>query len=474
MANTSRNFIKGIMNKSLDERIIPNGQYVDALNVRMGSTEGSEIGVIENAKGNELLTSLSFEGNVLSSAARCIGAYEDGTNETIYWFVHDSNFPSSSTGKIDLIVSFDTKTSSTQYHVVSINNGLGDGNTTLNFNPKYLITGVDKIENLLYFTDNYTAPRQINVTKNYTNPVAGEDTFSLESLLVIKKPPTTSPIIEPIITSTTSNFLEDRFISFAYRYRYEDGEYSATSQFSAPSFIPGAFDYDPTTALNEGMLNTKNAVNVIYNTGGPLVKSVDLLFKDMNSSVIKIIEKINKKEQGIADNTNEQFLFDNSKIFTVLPSSEILRLFDNVPRLADAQILMGNRLMYGNYLEGYDLKDLNGNTTNFEYSVRYNSKDVGQSQLAYALGTGRYDFSTPNTDINNSILQINFEGIELKIGSVINILLRFSHSSWGGASPSPTDTLTETTIEFSYTLTSDFNNIYEAKRGIKIMGHQLI
>ena len=40
MANTSRNFIKGTMNKMLDERLIPNGQYVDALNVRMGSTEG--------------------------------------------------------------------------------------------------------------------------------------------------------------------------------------------------------------------------------------------------------------------------------------------------------------------------------------------------------------------------------------------------------------------------------------------------
>ena len=38
MANTSRNFIKGRMNKSLDERLIPNGEYVDALNVRLGST----------------------------------------------------------------------------------------------------------------------------------------------------------------------------------------------------------------------------------------------------------------------------------------------------------------------------------------------------------------------------------------------------------------------------------------------------
>ena len=72
-----------------------------------------------------------------------------------------------------LIVSFDTKTNSTLYHIVSVNNGLGDGNTTLNFNSKYLITGVNKVEELLYFTDNYTAPKQINVTKNYIYIVPG-------------------------------------------------------------------------------------------------------------------------------------------------------------------------------------------------------------------------------------------------------------------------------------------------------------
>ncbi|HAW04640.1 MAG TPA: hypothetical protein DCW83_08130 [Saprospirales bacterium] len=460
MANTSRNFIKGIMNKSLDERIIPNGQYIDALNVRMGSTEGSEVGVIENTKGNELLTSLSFEGNALSSSARCIGAYEDGANETLYWFIHDSNFPSSPTNKIDLIVSYDTKTSSTQYHIISIDSGLSDGNTTLNFNPKYLITGVNKIEELLYFTDNYTDPKQINVTKNYTNPESGVDTFSLESLLVIKKPPTTSPIIEPVTTSTTSNFLEDRFISFAYRYRYEDGEYSATSQFSNPAFIPGAFNYNFATALNGGMLNTKNAVNVTYNTGGPLVKSIDLLFKDMNSSVIKIIEKINKEEDGIPNNVERQYIFDNSKIFTVLPSSEILRLFDNVPRLADAQTLMGNRLMYGNYLEGYDLKDADGNVTKLEYVTTFDSEEVGLEQLSYANGPGLYNWVGSET-IPKAVIQINFAGIELKAGSIINITLRFSFSKWSGAAPSPIEELQETTIDFAYTLQSDFNNPYE-------------
>ena len=58
MANLTRSFSLGKMNKSVDERLVPNGEYIDALNVRMGSTEESEQGVIENAKGNTGLTQL--------------------------------------------------------------------------------------------------------------------------------------------------------------------------------------------------------------------------------------------------------------------------------------------------------------------------------------------------------------------------------------------------------------------------------
>ena len=56
MANLKRNFTAGKMNKVVDERLIPNGQYIDGLNIRMGSTEAAEIGVIENTKGNNQLT----------------------------------------------------------------------------------------------------------------------------------------------------------------------------------------------------------------------------------------------------------------------------------------------------------------------------------------------------------------------------------------------------------------------------------
>ena len=35
-------FILGRMNKSVDERLLPPGEYVDAMNVRPGSTETTE------------------------------------------------------------------------------------------------------------------------------------------------------------------------------------------------------------------------------------------------------------------------------------------------------------------------------------------------------------------------------------------------------------------------------------------------
>ena len=147
------------MNKSLDERLLPNGQYVDALNVRLGSTEETEVGSVENTKGNIALTSLEYDGTPLSSSARCIGAYEDGGNETIYWFIHDNGFVTSPTNILDLIVSLNVQTNTLTYHVISISNPTASA-TTLSFNPKYLITGVNLVDQkLLFFTDNINPPR---------------------------------------------------------------------------------------------------------------------------------------------------------------------------------------------------------------------------------------------------------------------------------------------------------------------------
>ena len=148
-------FFKGVMNKSVDERILPAGEYVDALNARLGSTEDSEIGALENTKGNTKLTNITNQGVNLSENAVCIGSYADDNSQTIFWFITDP-------GSADLIVSFNTKTNNTVYHIIS--------NTVLNFNPSYLITGVELIDRFLIFTDNLNPPRKINIDRNYPFP----------------------------------------------------------------------------------------------------------------------------------------------------------------------------------------------------------------------------------------------------------------------------------------------------------------
>jgi hypothetical protein len=460
MANFTRNFVAGKMNKTFDERVVPEGEYIDAMNVRMGSTEKSEVGVVENTKGNLPLTTLTYiDGTPLSTEARCIGAIDDSARETIYWFVHDPDFSKSNTNKLDLVVSYNVSTLILTYHIVSVDDG-GGINTTLNFNPQYLITGVDMIENLVFWTDDYNQPRFININRNYDNPDAlgidynGQPAILAESILVIKKPPVTSPSIVPLTTIGQENYLSDRFICFAYRYKYADGEYSATSQWSEPAFVPQSFNFSPDSYLNEGMTNEYNAVDIYYNSGGPLVVGIDLLFKQATSNIIKVIEKIDKVSAGLSDNTTYTYFFNNSKIFTILSESELLRLYDNVPRLAKAQTIMGNRLMYGNYVDGYDVP------TRMDYFTQLVSEDISVEQVPSSLSNGPYLIDGSHFS-SNSIIFIDFANIPLVQGSLITITIQFSHDSFTGTAPFPTQTTGNVIIDFSIYLKNTYNSVYD-------------
>ncbi len=466
MAKLTRNFVAGKMNKVVDERILPEGEYIDAMNVRMGSTENSEIGVIENTKGNLPLTSLAYiDGTPLSAAAKCIGAIQDSARETIYWFVHDSNFSAGATGKLDLIVSFNVSSNILTYHVVSIDDG-GGVNTTLNFNSTYLITGVDIIENLLFFTDDYNAPRVINITSNYPNPIGNIDQVTAESLLVIKKPPVEAPAVEPRITNGQENFLDTRFICFAYRYKYANGEYSATSQWSAPAFIPKPFSFSVESYLNEGMTNLCNSAIITYNSGGPLVVGIDLLFKKADGNVIRVIEKLDKANLGLANNTNYQYTFTNSKIFTVLSESELLRLYDNVPRFAKAQTIMGNRLMYGNYVEGYDLIDQFGSPIKFEYTTNLVSLPIGNTNIDDGLQSGNYSING-SVNVPNSVVTFDLAGQSLVAGSAINLDVVISHAQWSGQTPYPTETTDDVRLNFAFFLSTSYSSVYALATSIE-------
>ena len=48
MANVQNSFIKSKLNKDLDARLLPNGEYREAKNVQVSRSEGANVGSLEN------------------------------------------------------------------------------------------------------------------------------------------------------------------------------------------------------------------------------------------------------------------------------------------------------------------------------------------------------------------------------------------------------------------------------------------
>lgn len=79
MAESKRIFNAGKMNRDLDDRLVPPGEYRDALNVGIGRSEGSDVGAVENLKGNELISGQdAIQGTT-------IGVVRDPNTNRIYW-----------------------------------------------------------------------------------------------------------------------------------------------------------------------------------------------------------------------------------------------------------------------------------------------------------------------------------------------------------------------------------------------------
>ena len=83
MPELKRNFTKGRMNKDLDERMVPNGEYRDALNVEISTSEGSNVGTVQTLMGN---TNISEK---FGNKATCVGVIGSERDNKVYWFVSD-------------------------------------------------------------------------------------------------------------------------------------------------------------------------------------------------------------------------------------------------------------------------------------------------------------------------------------------------------------------------------------------------
>ena len=182
---------------------------------------------------------------------------------------------------------------------------------------------------------------------------------------------------------------ETKFPRFATRWKYSDGEYSVFSPFSNVAYVPDSFDYLPKKGYNLGMQNNLRYLEISDFVPKDIprdVVQVDIVYKESSSPNVYVVESFkpndapelgqslnpwNKKGtkstlfNASVDRSGHahygSFIVDSDLIHATIPANQLLRPWDNVPRVAIAQEMTGNRVVYANYLQNYDLIDSSGN-----------------------------------------------------------------------------------------------------------------
>ncbi len=185
-----------------------------------------------------------------------------------------------------------------------------------------------------------------------------------------------------------SQFLREKFLRFAYRFKFDDGEYSLISPFTQPAFIPFNNGYIPSNIPNGNGFELQTNEDLVLNPDSLAPLSASTIMAQFENSVqqvdIKIplpdqekyintnykivqIQILSKESDGLAINVLEEvnlsdfsptstnkfykYSYQSRKPFRVLPERETLRVFDKVPIRALAQSVTGNRVVYGNFID---------------------------------------------------------------------------------------------------------------------------
>lgn len=365
MPNLRRTYSQGRMNLDTENRLLPDGEYREAFNAIIYNNESNKEGSVKKGYSNKQLTNLDLGENV-----KCVLGISHPSRNRVYWgVVSDSGsylIEYDFTNEIATFVLKDTR---------------AIGSRVFDLKEDFLCTGVEIISHddikkeLFLMTDDNMQPLCFNIERAKTWT---ENGFEKEDIFLIKKPPRYAPVVTPVYTNDRSNNLEDKFLTFSYRYKYLDGEYSALSSYTNYSFNPKKFELDYFTLVNKGMVNKFNAVKIDFNTGDKRVIEIQLVVKETNSNTPYLIETYNKSKEGFGDNEIRSFIFSNQKLYSALAERELYRLFDNVPLKAKSLTVIGNRAIFGNYLEFFDIKDSNGNDIVVDYDLSLVSEEIEQ------------------------------------------------------------------------------------------------
>ena len=134
MAQARNTFIKSKLNKDLDARLLPQGEYRDAFNIQVSKSEGSNVGSLENVLGNYKVLDLDELTGV--SGLSCIGEVHDDSTGFVYLFLTNNDLASYVVNAENFIVRYDTLGEGLSYANILVKGSF------LNFSTQFKIYGV--------------------------------------------------------------------------------------------------------------------------------------------------------------------------------------------------------------------------------------------------------------------------------------------------------------------------------------------
>ena len=434
MPEIKKVFVRGKMNQDLDERLVPVGEYREGQNIQVSNSEDDDVGAIEDVLGNKLAYSTAL-ANV---GDECIGYYVDVANDRVFWFTTSYSQESEAN-----IINMPRATTNTKMAIhMKVGNQeprtLVSGNF-LNFNKKFLITGVNIIDNYLYWTDNYNQPRYIDINKaDSEHPdYAGVNYYNCEEKISVAK---IAPYEGPLLnqsnagnpdgsagngttlerdTDVKSDFMQERFLRFAYRYKYDNGQYSIISPFTQSVFKP----------LNDGQLkHTRDQRNTTTNEPDVPISTLDVVRKTtldiMQNAYNKVTMRIPlPRLEEFAGGANPGSTYAND--FNIDKVEILLKESDGVAvKMVDEIQLSDIGVNYGSYYQAIQDSDVtvDGALNNVNSTI---NKYVFIDSTADALiNGGSQTGNTINIDNINGTINIGSRVVASAVNSSVIVKVR--------------------------------------------------
>lgn len=338
----------GALNADDSPFAIGQNSWVNLSNFRSGSTDKGVTGVLESIGGTRRLSTLSPSVTFIN-----IGKVVDTVGRRIIEFLYNVN---TTQHKIQCWSYYDD----TMY-LMLVSSQVDEG---LNFNKNYPIHG-RVVNGVVYWTDNYNAPRKLNIDaaiktnqSSYTTDEAPYTT-PLESdvITIIRRPPNYALAATKTTLGTVDvNNVADFAGQFAWRYTFRDNEISVLST--------------PSELVNYNTVgDTFDAVLVVAvdTFGNPPhisqdVQTVDFCVRyagDPSYFIIKTWDKRIAADAAaiVAHNagiTALNYTFLNDRIGIALDDAYSVKPFDSVPRFSETIETALSRLFLGDNTEAFD------------------------------------------------------------------------------------------------------------------------